>query len=153
MTRRASLSNSHTTLILITTHYGLDTLPHAAPHTRSNSIDYTDSHAAGHLGVTLSDNCGRNATNQHLFFCILPPHRATCSRYPPQQKTPCPGLFAHYFTVRRIIANFIFVVPCIVTLYQQDPTRCNSMQVFIYCKITLHVWGVHRTHHQEYIKL
>ena len=33
-----------------------------------------------------------------------------------------------------------------------DPTRCNSMQVFIYCKITLHVSGVHRTHHQEYTK-
>ena len=27
------------------------------------------------------------------------------------------------------------------------------MQVFIYCKITLHVSGVHRTHHQAYIKL
>jgi hypothetical protein len=27
------------------------------------------------------------------------------------------------------------------------------MQVFIYCKITLLVSGVHRTHHQEYIKL
>ena len=27
------------------------------------------------------------------------------------------------------------------------------MQVFIYCKITLHVSGVHRTHHQDYIKL
>ena len=27
------------------------------------------------------------------------------------------------------------------------------MQVFIYCKITLHVSHVHRTHHQEYIKL
>jgi hypothetical protein len=27
------------------------------------------------------------------------------------------------------------------------------MQVFIYCKITLHVLGVHRTHHQEYVKL
>ena len=26
------------------------------------------------------------------------------------------------------------------------------MQVFIYCKITLHVSGVHRTHHQEYIE-
>jgi len=26
------------------------------------------------------------------------------------------------------------------------------MQVFIYCKVGLHVWGVHRTHHQEYIK-
>jgi len=27
------------------------------------------------------------------------------------------------------------------------------MQVFIYCKIALHVSGVHRTHHQEYVKL
>ena len=27
------------------------------------------------------------------------------------------------------------------------------MQVFIYCKIILHVSGVHRAHHQEYIKL
>ena len=29
----------------------------------------------------------------------------------------------------------------------------HSMQVFIYCKITLHVSVVYRTHHQEYIKL
>ena len=27
------------------------------------------------------------------------------------------------------------------------------MQVFIYCKFTLHASGVHRTHHQEYTKL
>jgi hypothetical protein len=27
------------------------------------------------------------------------------------------------------------------------------MQVFIYCKITLHVSGVHSTRHQEYIEL
>ena len=26
------------------------------------------------------------------------------------------------------------------------------MQVFIYCKITLHVSGVHRAHHQEHKK-
>ena len=30
------------------------------------------------------------------------------------------------------------------------PTSCNSMQVFIYCKFTLHVSGVHRTYHQEH---
>jgi len=29
----------------------------------------------------------------------------------------------------------------------------QQMQVFIYCKITLHVSCVYRTHHQEYIKL
>jgi len=27
------------------------------------------------------------------------------------------------------------------------------MQVFIYCKCTLHVSGIHRTHHQENMKL
>ena len=27
------------------------------------------------------------------------------------------------------------------------------MQALIHCKITLHVSGVYRTHHQEYIKL
>ena len=32
----------------------------------------------------------------------------------------------------------------------KNPTRCNSMQIFIYCRVTLHVSGVHRTHHQEY---
>ena len=42
------------------------------------------------------------------------------------------------------------MVPCIVTLYQSDQTRCNSMQVFIYCKIALHVSGVYRTHHPEF---
>ena len=34
--------------------------------------------------------------------------------------------------------------------------RSNKMQltqVFIYCKIILHVSGVNRTHHQEYVKL
>jgi len=24
----------------------------------------------------------------------------------------------------------------------KNPTRCNSMQIFIYCKVTLHVSGV-----------
>ena len=27
------------------------------------------------------------------------------------------------------------------------------MQVFTYCKYSLHVSGVHRAHHQEYMKL
>ena len=31
--------------------------------------------------------------------------------------------------------------------------RTNKMQVFIYCKITLHVSGVYRTHQKQYIKL
>ena len=38
----------------------------------------------------------------------------------------------------------------LVSNVNKNPTRCNSMQIFIYCKITLHVSGVHRTHHQEY---
>jgi len=28
---------------------------------------------------------------------------------------------------------FIFVIPCIVILGWRNPTRCNSMQIFIYC--------------------
>jgi len=39
------------------------------------------------------------------------------------------------------------MVPCIVTLFdkiQQDAT-------VTYCNYTLHVSGVHRTHHQEYM--
>jgi hypothetical protein len=36
----------------------------------------------------------------------------------------------------------------------KSPTGCNSVQsVLFYCKITLHVSGVIRTHHREYIKL
>ena len=31
--------------------------------------------------------------------------------------------------------------------------KIQHMQAFIYCKITLHVSGVYRTYHQEYIKL
>ena len=27
------------------------------------------------------------------------------------------------------------------------------MQIFIYCKVALHILGVHRTHHQEYLEL
>jgi len=37
------------------------------------------------------------------------------------------------------------------TNINKNPTRCDSMQSDpFYCRITLHVSGVHRTHHQEY---
>jgi len=49
------------------------------------------------------------------------------------------------------IQNFILIFRA--SWLYKDRTSCNSMQVFIYCKITLHVSGVYRTHHQEYIKL
>ena len=54
------------------------------------------------------------------------------------------------------------VIHCVHTLLVQlkteksininkNPTRSNSMQSdLFYCKIALHVLGVHRTHHQEY---
>jgi len=38
---------------------------------------------------------------------------------------------AHRVTL--LMVNFIFVVPCIVILGWRNPTRCNSMQIFIYC--------------------
>jgi len=44
---------------------------------------------------------------------------------------------------------FIFVVPCIVITGLRNLTRCNSMQIFIYCQIALHVSGVNRVHHQS----
>ena len=31
------------------------------------------------------------------------------------------------------VLNFIFVVPCVLILGWRNPTRCNSMQIFIYC--------------------
>jgi len=31
------------------------------------------------------------------------------------------------------VQSFIFVVPCIVILGWRHPTRCNSLQIFIYC--------------------
>jgi len=37
------------------------------------------------------------------------------------------------------------------TYTNKNLTRCNGMQFdLFYCKITLHVSGVHRTHHQVY---
>ena len=51
------------------------------------------------------------------------------------------------------VNKFIFLVPCIVILGWRNPTRCNCIQIFIYCQITLPVSSVHLTHHQEYIKL
>ena len=45
------------------------------------------------------------------------------------------------------------VYPKYLLVYINKIQRDASMQVFIYCKITLHVSGVYRTHHQEYIKL
>jgi len=40
------------------------------------------------------------------------------------------------------IPDFKLVVPCIVIQCDKNPTRCNSMQIFIYCKATIHVPGV-----------
>ena len=44
--------------------------------------------------------------------------------------------------------NFRWHIPFYIN---KIPTRCNSMQSdLFYCKVTLHVSGVHGTHHQEY---
>ena len=46
------------------------------------------------------------------------------------------------------------MVPCIVNLYYNKPTRCScSQSVLFHCRVTLHVSGAFHTHHQEYIKL
>ena len=46
-------------------------------------------------------------------------------------------------------------VACFKYIYYIILIRSNKMQQYagIFCKISLHVSGVHRTHHQEYIKL
>ena len=45
-------------------------------------------------------------------------------------------------------------VPCIMSLYYSKPTRCTCSQAILFCsRITPHVSGVVRTHHQEYVKL
>ena len=38
--------------------------------------------------------------------------------------------------------NFKLVVPCIVIQCEYKSNRCNSMQILIHCKTTLHVSGV-----------
>jgi len=38
--------------------------------------------------------------------------------------------------------NFKLMVPCIVIQCESKSNRCNSMQIFIYCKAALHVSGV-----------
>ena len=51
---------------------------------------------------------------------------------------------------------FVVAVPNVVTVGQFPLIRSNKMQqmqVFIYCRIILHVSGVYRTHHQENFKL
>ena len=52
------------------------------------------------------------------------------------------------------LKSFIFMDLCIVTLYY---TRFNKIQqyagIYLLQNHSLHVSGVHRTHHQEYIKL
>jgi len=35
-------------------------------------------------------------------------------------------------------------------IFNKNPTRCNSMQILIYCRVILHVSGVTAPHHQEY---
>ena len=39
----------------------------------------------------------------------------------------------HLSNINKPVPFFIFVVPCIVILGWRNPTRCNSMQIFIYC--------------------
>ena len=48
--------------------------------------------------------------------------------------------------------NFKCSVPCIATLYHNNPTGCSCAQsVSFHCRVTLHVSGAFHTHHQEYI--
>ena len=98
-----------------------------------------------------------SALNQGHFMCDF--WRRKCHAGRP---------FSEYFAFHLLVSLHqcsTLIPPSTPTLYPQEfyvhgsvhlnsiLISCNSMQVFIYCKITLHVSGVHRTHHQEYIKL
>ena len=43
--------------------------------------------------------------------------------------------------VKDIFGCFLVYINKILDI-NKNPTRCNSMQIFIYCKVTLHVSGV-----------
>ena len=48
----------------------------------------------------------------------------------------------------------MFMVPCIVDLYQQLSNEMQHKAVYLlFCEFTLHVSDVKNTHHQEYTKL
>ena len=54
----------------------------------------------------------------------------------------------------RNFIHFMFMVPRIVDLYYNKPTRCSCSQSILFnCRVTLHVSGALHTYHQEYIKL
>ena len=46
------------------------------------------------------------------------------------------------FTIIIIIINMFVIIIIFFFNVNENPTRCNSMQIFIYCKATLHVSGV-----------
>jgi hypothetical protein len=48
--------------------------------------------------------------------------------------------------------NFVFVVPCIISLFYQITNVMQLLAVvfILLCKVTLHVSGAFCTHHQEY---
>ena len=46
------------------------------------------------------------------------------------------------------------MVPCVVNIYYNKPTRCScSQSILFHCRFSLQVSGAFHTHHQEYIKL
>ena len=57
------------------------------------------------------------------------------------------ALFSWLFCYRSSVwINNMLNYTCDTVLGWRNSTRCNSKQIFIYCWITLHVSGVHRSH-------
>ena len=81
-------------------------------------------------------------TSLLFIYCCVVLYRAFCSLKTDRNLLfPFVCLFACLFVcsvfndpIRNwgYVASFIFVVPCIVILGWINPTRCNSMQIFIY---------------------
>ena len=98
--------------------------------------------------------CWRSPNHEASHFTVLSPllryknlqfynkeFPSDCSKYEPCRVL---GTTSCNFVDGDEIRNKIFNI-------NKNPTRCNSTQSdLLYCKITVHVSGHHRTHHQEY---
>ena len=94
------------------------------------------------------DNCGivvRFQAVAKVMYSLNSPHwlREAVLQKPKQPN--CTG----YHSLPSILYSWFRASSFYINRIQQDATDAG----FYYCKITLHVSGVYRPHHQEYIKL
>jgi len=85
---------------------------------------------------------GRNASHYNTRTALLQPHSTPKGSAGSQvQKVKRLELHKYTHTHARTRSHFKPMVPCIVIKCEKNPTRCNSMQIFIYC-ILLYMFRV-----------